>query len=391
MKKRERNSRINSLASIRFIVILSLSIVGTIWAVYLESILHNPSYVGFLTSFFTIAGIIGYFFAINIMQKDGEKKAYFFSMIFICIILFLFGIIKNIWIIAILGALWYLIGSIRITAFGIMVANNSKRKELSKNEGKIYAIVNIAWVIGPLLAGFIADKLGYSKLFFISATIMLIAIIIFNLLKIKKKEKTRKPEKIIKTFFEFFKNKKRLASYFLSGGINFWWTLLYIYIPILIINSGLTNKTVGLFIFAVAVPTVIFEIPFGKLAGKIGFKKMFVLGYSILAFSALVCFFITNIYTILIILILSSIGAAMVEPTTEAYFFDIIKESEREKYYPPYNSTIDLNVLLSSLSAALILLLFPFRSIFILFGVAMVIMVLLSVKMKNLIEAKRKD
>jgi len=39
------------------------------------------------------------------------------------------------------------------------------------------------------------------------------------------------------------------------------------------------------------------------------------------------------------LLVLASIGIPMLEPTSEAYFFDILKGDEEYRFYAPYNAT----------------------------------------------------
>ena len=89
-------------------------------------------------------------------------------------------------------------------------------------------------------------------------------------------------------------------------------------------------------------------------------------------------------------LVLAGVGMAMVEPTTEAYFFDVLKGKEELRFYGPYNTAIDVNYFIAEIIAATILIFLPFKFLFILFGLFMLILFLLSFKIKNIIEGKRK-
>jgi MFS family permease len=93
---------------------------------------------------------------------------------------------------------------------------------------------------------------------------------------------------------------------------------------------------------------------------------------------------------ILALLVLASFGAGMLEPTTEAYFFDIITKEQRDKFYGPYNTTINLNAFMGRIFAAIFLLFLPFKFIFILFGVIMFLFAIVSSRNKEIIESKRK-
>jgi len=100
-------------------------------------------------------------------------------------------------------------------------------------------------------------------------------------------------------------------------------------------------------------------------------------------------FFIPNIYFILGILVVAGLGIAMLESTTEAYFFDVISEKERDRFYGLYSTTIELNSFLGSALPAVILLFFPFKTIFLFFGGTMLILSLMSLKIKEVIENKK--
>lgn len=381
---------IEKLGFIKLFSAIGFACVATIWAIYLESFLHSASAVGFLTSFFAVVSFIAYFLIIPLLEKKDKVRIYLLALGLYALSYLMFFFLKNIISIIILGVLISILASLMISSSGILVRNKSKSKDVSKNEGFIYTLLNISWLIGPLIAGFIANKYGISAVFLLAALFVFVSFILLKISKLRDHVISRRidtnPFKVLK---DFLKDKERIVSYFLSGGINFWWTLIYIYMPLYIIKNGLTDLMLGYFLALITLPMILSEYYFGKLSCKIGFKKVFVAGYFILAISALLCFFIPNIYLILLILVLSSFGAAMIEPTTEAYFFDIITEREREKYYSIYNTTIEVNYFLASILAAALLLFLPFKSVFILFGIAMLFFSLLSFKIRNVIEKRR--
>jgi MFS family permease len=302
----------------------------------------------------------------------------------------LFSELTQVYVIAILGIIVAIAGSLRITCFGIIVRDKTKNGSVAKNEGLIYTSLNLAWLVGPLIAGFIAEKYGINKVFLFAAVMIFLSLALFDIFNIHDGRKCEKIDKnSFKIFINFFKTKKLLKSYILSGGGNFWWALIYTYIPIYMIQKGLSDITVGYFLFAIVIPLILSEYYFGKLAGKIGFKKMFVIGFSLLGIISIVCFFISNIYWLLAFLVLASFSVAMIEPTTEAYFLNIITPSQRDKYYGPYSTSIDINMFIATMAGAIILLFLPLKFVFLLFGAIMFIFVLISLSIKNIIENKK--
>ena len=196
---------------------------------------------------------------------------------------------------------------------------------------------------------------------------------------------------VFANFLEFFRNKDRLIAYLLGSGVTFWWVLIYLYTPLLMIERGLPASSIGIFLFAAATPLIILEYPFSKIAGKYGAKKLFIIGYLIAIFATSMAFlFIGQIYFALGFLIFGSVGMAMLEPTTEAYFFDLLKNKKEEnRFYGPYNTAIETGLILGKLAPAVLLLFFAFKYIYLLFAVILFAFFLLSFKARNIVEKRK--
>jgi len=379
------------LAIVSFIASLSFALIDTIWAVYLNSFVNSAAIVGLISSFLTIAAFISYFLIVPFIEKVNKVKIYSISLFIFAIAYILFAINTKFYIFIIVAFITTIIHTIRITSFGIIIKDNSPANQLSRNEGLMYTFANTAWLIGPLISGFISDKYGISIIFVLSTVFILTALILFKMLNIKDNNiKKRADYSFIKNFKDFFKSKDRVFAYVISGGVNYWWSFIYLFIPIFIIEKGLQVSWVGYFLFAIVIPIMFTQYYFSKLAGKIGFRTIFKIGYFIPAVFALLCFFTANIYLILLYLILASFGLAMLEPTTEAYFFDVLKGREDLRFYGPYNTTIDANNLIGRVLSTIILFLLPFNYLFLFYSFSMFIFFLISFKTRKIIEGNRK-
>ncbi|MCK5625068.1 MFS transporter [Candidatus Pacearchaeota archaeon] len=380
-------TKITKLAIVGFIASLAFAYINTIWAVYMDSFVNSIVLVGFISAFLTLISFLSYFFFIPIIEKQDKSKIYYWSLLTLALGYILFAINTKFYIFVILASLITIITTFRVTSFGIIIKDKSSKTQLSKNEGVIFTFLNLAWVLGPLIAGYIASQFGIRLVFVLSAIFVIIAFLLFRFFKIKDKNIKKKIDKnLIKNLFGFFKDKEKRLAYFIGGGVNLWWVLIYLFVPLFIIRQGLSVSWIGYFLFAVAVPLVLFEYKFSKLVGKKGFKKIFQMGFLIVAVFSFLCFFIGNIYIIMILLTLASIGMAMLEPTTEAYFFDILKKKEELRYYGPYKTKEDVNNFLGKILASSLLIILPFKYIFLLFALFMLIMFFLSSKTKRIIE-----
>ncbi len=383
-------TKMAKLAIVLFVLSIAFSFTDTIWAVYLDSFVHNISIVGFISTFLTLVSFVSFFFITTLIERSSKTKLFSLSLVLFFVSYLLFAINTNFYFVVLIAVLVTVLHTLRITSFGILVKEDSGKRQLSRNEGLIYTFMNLAWLIGPLIAGIVSEKYGISLIFVLSAIFILISLLFFKISGIRDPGiKEKEHPNVLRNFKDFFKDKDRRLAYILGGGVNFWWSLIYIFIPVFIIENGLHIKWVGYFLFAIAIPLIIFSYHFSKLAGKVGFKKIFKIGFLIPCLIAIFCFFVGNIYLVLLVLVFASIGLSMLEATTESYFFDILKGKEELRFYGPYNTAIDVNHFVSRLFPSLLLLFLPFKFIFLFYGLAMFGFFLFSFKVKNIVEKKR--
>ena len=101
--------------------------------------------------------------------------------------------------------------------------------------------------------------------------------------------------------------------------------------------------------------------------------------------------FIDKIYFALGFLVFGSVGLAMLEPTTEAYFFDLLKNKKDEnRFYGPYNTAIETGLIFGKLAPAILLLFLPFKFIYLLFAITSFGLFLLSFKAKKIVEGRKR-
>ena len=383
---------IGKLSIITLITGLASALASTVWAVYMDGIFHNPALVGFVSAFFAIVSFFSFFAIIPAVEKSNKARLFSWAIFTFGFIYLLFAITRNAFLFIFLGLVATIVQSFQATSFGIIVKDKSEKSKLSRNEGLVYTFFNIAFFIGPLIAGFIASKFSVNFVFVFSAFFLFLSFSLFKIFKVNDSHITKKIDgKIFKNFIAFFKSKNRIYAYFISGGVNLWWVLIYLFMPLIMIRKGLDEIWIGYFLFAVVVPLILFEYAFSKSAGKSGFKRLFFAGYGIAGVCAFIAFFLGDIYFIMGIMVFASIGIAMIEPTSEAYFFDILKKGEDNRFYGPYNTTIDVNNFIGKILSSVLLIFLPFNYIFILFAFMMFFMSFLSLKTKKIVETQKRS
>ena len=389
--KRLISGQIKELGFLEMTSSLALAVASTVWAIYFQSIINDTSRVGFANTVFGIVGVISFIAFIPLLERHSKTKVLGFSLLLYAASYFLFSINKSILFAIVLGVLVYSSAAMRVNALGIILRDKSKKSSVSKNTGLIYTLLNSAWLFGPLIAGFVSSRFGINWVFFVAGILMFLSWAFLKFSGFKDDRKEKKVDRhLVKFVGEFFSEKKLIVNYIVRGGISFWWAFIYIFIPIYIITTkGVRGDLlVGYFLAGVVAPLIFLEYPFGRIAGKRGFRKMFLRGYIILTLISVLCFFVNEFYAILVLLVLGSVGAAMLEPTTDAYFFDITNKYQRDKYYGIYNTSLDVFYALSLFVVAWSIKLFNFKYAFLVVGFFMLVFGLISLGVKKVIEEK---
>ena len=185
-------TKIAKLGIVGLLVAFSTSFVITIWAVYLDSFVNNISTVGFLSAILTFIGIASYFFAIPFIERTSKSKIFLHSLLIFAIVYALLYFVESLEIFLIVAGILTIAGTLRVTSFGLMVKDKSKKGRLSRNEGLLFTFTNIAFVIGPLLAGFVASKFGTNSVFLLSSVFVIFAFFILRIGGIKDDRKQKK-------------------------------------------------------------------------------------------------------------------------------------------------------------------------------------------------------
>lgn len=380
-------SEVGNLGIVLFIMTLGFSLIDTIWALYLYHFLQSTVLVGLLSSFFTFVSLLGFIFLIPFIEKHDKAQLHKWSILLSGVCYVGFALTNSIFFVILLAVLLALVSVVRIDSFGILVRDSASRSNLAKDEAVIYSLFNLAWVIGPLLAGFLAQRYDMSLLFLLAAFFIFLSLLSFKLSHIHYKRRISKivSGNVFHNIKDFIKNKDLVKSYLIGGTSTVWWSFLFVYIPVHMVQEGLGVETVAYFIFAITVPVLGLEYIFAKYADKYGYIPLFLLGNLFLATILIISFFIQNIYGILLLLIIGSVGVSRVEASSEAYFFMVAPKKRIEKYYSIFNTTIDVSSIVPKIVIAGVLLMLPFQYSFLVMALFFLGLAYVSLRMKEVV------
>lgn len=275
-------------------------------------------------------------------------------------------------IIAFMGS----IALIRIIAFNadIFLESLSTDGETGGIRGFFFSASNIAWVISPVLAGFVLGDNNYARLYTITALVAIPVIIIF----FKKFQGFNDP---VYNHIPFWKTLKSMTDgdgirkiFYSNIMLRFFYSWMVIYTPIYLHEYiGFGWNEIGLIFAIMLVPFVILGIPLGKIADKyLGEKELLTLGFIILAISTAYISFVESASLLIwaLILFTTRIGASMVDIMSETYFFKKIDGAD-SNLLGFFRMTGPLAYILGPLLATLILPFVGIKYLFLVLGILM--------------------
>jgi MFS family permease len=367
------------------ILAIGFACIDTVWVLYMDSFGLSGSSIGFISAALVVVTLFFSFFSTILLEKIDEMKILLYSLIIIATSYLVISFTNVFWIFILLTVLITMISILKTDAFDILFRDVSSDSKLNEDEGLLYTLLNVGWLFGPLIAGFILVNLGMSYVFVVSSIFIFLGVLVLYRMKLVVPEKKRNSidSNIYKNLKDFFSEKKLIVPYIMAAGIEIWWALVYVYVPLFIIKEGLSEMFVGYFLSFVIIPLVLFEFFVGKLSLKYGFRIFFFLGFFLLMVAGVVSYFSPSFYFTLVVLGLASIPMAFLEPIQDSFFFKQISSNDEEKYYPIFATAADFGSFVGKFTIASFLLFVPEKFVYLLIAGFMGVLAVISLKIKN--------
>ena len=358
----------------------------TVFPLVVENVVKSEVWVGIFFSLISILAFVGSLLSTVILRKFSRVKIMKWGYIGCTIFILLFTLIitkTHLYFFEIPRALFTLITGIILSLY---IRDTAKVHKLGLAEGRYYLYANIGWLIGPIVGGYLGQLVSRNAVFVFSALLYLLSFIIFQnqhlkkhpLLKHQREEQTM--AELLSNIQYFFKIKELRKVYAISLGLNYWWAVSCIYIPLYVINNGFGDSVVGWVIAGGILPLVLFEKLIGRLADKNGLRIYLAVGFLIIAIVTIFFNLIPIVPIVLILMAVVNIGAALIEPLQETYLFKIIKKKDEERFYGVYNTADPLANIFGPLVASVFVLLFGLPGVW--YGSAAILLIFMFIALR---------
>ncbi|MCR4330966.1 MAG: MFS transporter [Patescibacteria group bacterium] len=268
----------------------------------------------------------------------------------------------------------------------IFLESYSNDGETGSIRGAYLTAKNVAWVLSPMIAGFILTNGDYWKVYLTAAIFMVVVLflLVSNLKHYKDPAYERVP--FWSTFKEVWLNKSIYKIFMANFLLKFFFAWMIIYTPIYLHEYiGFEWSAIGVMFTIMLLPFALFEIPIGKLADtRWGEKEFLTIGFVLMALSVGTLTFIADANFILwtALLFITRIGASIVEIMTESYFFKQIDGTDAH-LLGFFRNTYPLAYIIAPLFATGILTVIDYRFLFLVLGGVMLLGLRYSLTLKD--------
>lgn len=268
---------------------------------------------------------------------------------------------------------WILTAVIKFN-FDVFLEKYSDDKTTGEIRGTLIMLNHIAYIAGPLIAGFILGEDAFWQMYLASAVLVLPVIIIL----LYKFKDFADPVYNSATFIDSLKHAwKDINIRFILGAMfimRLFFAWMVVYTPIYLHKYiGLPFSSIGIIFSIMLVPFVLFARPLGEIADRyLGEKELLIAGFLITAaFTASLSFVTTSAILVWGALLFGTrTGATMVQVMTEGYFFKHVESCDADAI-SVLRMIRPTAYIVGPLVASIMLIAAPFEYIFV--GVAAVL------------------
>jgi len=245
------------------------------------------------------------------------------------------------------------------------------------SRGLLLTLASLVGAFSPLISGLLIGGTGtdFTSAYLVSALTLIPVLLIIIIFFRRFADPEYSEIDLFQAISTFWAN-INIRCVFIAGFLlQMFFMMMVVYTPLYLTGTiGLTWAEFGVIMFFAQLAYVIFEYPIGIIADRyIGEKEMMALGFLIIIIATSWMSFVTvaSVLVWSIIMFTTRVGAALVEVTTESYFFKQTKSSDAQ-IISFFRLTRPLAYVLGAVVASLALLYLPFNLIFIVFAILMV-------------------
>ncbi len=301
---------------------MAMSLLQPVMPLYLASIDISPELIGLMISTSMVAMAIGEGYWGWVADRVGARIPLSMGTLVSGLLVLSFVLTESVFFLFTIFFFW---GLFRSAIFGpsrgILAAGSPVGKKATRL-AIVTAILAASQTLGAFPSGFIADAWGYDAVFAVSASVSFLgAAIVYG--GIKKKGSLRKSSPKIEKL-KLNNRLKPLSVQCLVTVFQFLaWGIVIAFLPLLIIERmDHSVALVGILVSVRGIVAMLFSVPMGKLADRLGNKAMMIFGLLVTAAAMTGFSFAASLPWFLGIIFLHGLGHTSFSPAALSLFSD---------------------------------------------------------------------
>jgi MFS family permease len=264
--------------------------------------------------------------------------------------------------------------SIMNITLALYIMDNISKTELTRAEPVRMTIATVSWVVGPATGTWLYAHYGAiaPQLAVVLAGLMLL----FGFWSARMRDPVSLPSGTIDGFnplsnlLAFFRQPRLRLAWSIAFGRSCFWSALFIYGPLLMIEGGLAKATAGLMISASQL-TLPLSLIHGNLARRFGVRMVVASCFAGMALSCAVAglFGKTSVWSAVVCLLLAAVCASGLDGVGGVPFYRAVKQRERQRMTSVYRTFFEFAELIPGFVFMILLLRFEIGIVFIVIGV----------------------
>ncbi len=260
-------------------------------------------------------------------------------------------------------------------SLNIFIESLTSDASTGRTRGVLLTIINSAILFGPLIAGGFLEDSNFGIIFILAIAFLLPVLLLVSINFKNHRDPSYEKVAFLKTAIEVIKRKevyRIVTSRFL---LEFFYAVMVVYTPIYLNkHMGIPFSDILGIIMPVALsPFVILPYIIGGIADKkLGEKEMLILGIVIISAGTMSLSFVTSasVITWTVLLLITRIGASLIESMSDTYFFKHVNASE-SGLIAFYGNLRSIALIVGPIFASMLLLVADIRYMFLALGIIM--------------------
>jgi MFS family permease len=281
------------------------------------------------------------------------------------------------WIMSIAIGLQSAAASLFSVCLSLYIMDYIGKRELIFTESKRLLYTGIAWMIGPVLGLWLWEEIGHWAPFLVSACAISGMLAYFWYLRLGHSEVIQKAKRpsvnIFRIIPRYFAQSYLRIAYLITLSRAIFWMTVFIYGPIYVVESGLSNWVAGVFLSVVSALLIVSPL-IRRIASRYGTRLVIVCALWSTAIAMVFLYLLGEPQPLgLVFWVLAALGGAIVDVLGNIPFMRMVRPRERTEMTMIFSTWREGSQLLTPLLVSMVLLVAPFEVFYLLLAVILMI------------------